>query len=247
MNNLQEKAGLRVQIDTHHCQLRPAEVDRLHADVEGLTRQVEKFPLSDLHILVEYNNRSNDYSVKTTLILDGATLVASDHDLVMHAAFLRCLDSLSENIRAYKDRLGNVPERQRMEKGTVREVEPGPDPDPAALDAAVNNGDYTAFRTLIIGYEESLRKRAGRWVERYPDVNAQIGRGLELADIVEEVFLTAFEGYAHRPPHLRMSEWLESLIDPAVKTLQSKGDAELENINLARSAVEAEQGPGAVR
>src|SRR3954447_12665981 len=139
MNNLQENAGLRVQIDTHHCQLRDAEIDRLHSDVEGLARQVEKFPVSDLHILVEYNNRSNDYSVKTSLILDGATLVASDHDLVMHAAFLRCLDSLSENIRAYKDRLGNVPERQRMEKGTVREVEPGTDPDPAALDAAVAN------------------------------------------------------------------------------------------------------------
>src|SRR5215208_7218577 len=115
MNNLQEKAGLRVQIDTHHCQLRPAEVDRLHADVDGLARQVDKFPVADLHILVEYNNRSNDYSVKTTLILDGATLVASDHDLVMHAGFLRCLDSLLENVRAYKDRLGQVPERQRAE------------------------------------------------------------------------------------------------------------------------------------
>jgi len=247
MSNLQEKAGLRIQIDTHHCQLRSGEVDRLHRDVDGLARQVEKFPLSDLHILVEYNNRSNDYSVKTTLILDGATLVASDHDLVMHAAFLRCLDSLAENIRAYKDRLGKVPERQRMEKGTVREVEPGPEPDPAALDSAIADGDYTAFRTAIIGYEESLRKRAGRWVERYPDVNAQIGRRLGLADIVEEVFLIAFEEYDRRPRHLRMGEWLEGLIDPSIKTLQVKGDAELENINRARSAVEAEQGPGAVR
>jgi len=247
MNNLQEKAGLRVQVDTHHCQLKPAEVDRLHSDVDGLARQVEHFPLSDLHILVEYNSRSNDYSVKTSLILDGATLVGSDHDLVMHAAFLRCLDSLSENIRAYKDRLGNVPERQRAEKGTTQDVEAGTDPDPAALDAAVANGDYTAFRTAILGYEESLRKRAGRWVERYPDVDAAIGRRLEIADIVEEVFLTAFEGYGHRPPHLRLGEWLEGLIDPAVRALRDGGDEELENVNRSRSAVEAEQGPGGVR
>src|SRR5262249_9139486 len=156
MNNLQEKAGLRVQVDTHHCHLRPGESKRLHGDVDGLARQVEKFPLSDLHILVEYNNRSNDYSVTTTPSLDGAPLVASDHDLVMPAAFPRCLDSLSENVRAYKDRLGNVPERQRMEKGTVREVEPGSDPDRAALDSAVANGDYTAFRTAILGLDESL-------------------------------------------------------------------------------------------
>jgi len=246
MSNLQEKAGLRVQVDTHHCQLRPAEVDRLHSDVDGLARQVEKFPLSDLHILVEYNNRSNDYSVKTTLILDGATLVASDHDLVMHAAFLRCLDSLRENIRAYKDRLGNVPERQRQEKGTTQDVQPGPDPDPAALDAAIADGDYVAFRTAIIGYEESLRKRAGRWVERYPDVDANIDRGLKVADIVEEVFLAAFEEYERRPQHLRLGDWLESLIDPAIRTLQSKPEEELENINLARTAVEAAKGPGTV-
>jgi len=246
MHNLQEKAGLRVQVDTRHCQLRPAELDRLHDDVDGIARQVEKFPLSDLHIQVDYNNRSNDYSVKTTLILDGATLVASDHDLVMHAAFLRCLDSLSENIRAYKDRLGNVPERQRLEKGTTQGVQPGPEPNATALESAVGDGDYAGFRMAIIGYEEPLRKRAGRWVERYPDVDAQIGRRLEMADIVEEVFLTAFDQFERRPRHLRLGEWLESLIDPAIRTLQSKGEEELENINLARSAVEAEKGRGAV-
>jgi hypothetical protein len=44
-----------------------------------------------------------------------------------------------------------------------------------------------------------------------------------------------------------MSGWLEGLIDPAIRTLQAKGDAELENIHRARSAFEAEQGPGAAR
>jgi len=246
MNKPAEKTSPRLQIDVHHCQLSPAEIARLEADVEGLMRQVATWPVSDLHVLIEYNARNTDFSVKTSLILDGATLVASDHDLVMHAAFLRCLNSLTENIRAYKDRLGQVPERQRQQKGTAQDVFPGPDPDLGALNAAVGDGDYAAFRTALLGYEEPLRKRVGRWVERYPDVSAQIGRRLEVADIVEEVFLTAFEGYEHRPAHLRMGEWLEGLIDQAVKTLQASPEEELENINLARSAVAATHGREAV-
>src|SRR5262249_28926026 len=151
-----------------------------------------------------------------------------------------------ENVRAYKERLGNVEERAKHEKGTLQGVAPSIDPDAAAIDKAVRDGDYTAFRTVTFGYEEAVRKRAGRWVERYPDVQARIGRGLELADVVEEVFLTAFEQYDERPRDIRFGEWLEQLIDPAVRELHKNGDRELENINLARAARAAERGPGAV-
>jgi hypothetical protein len=63
--------------------------------------------------------------------------------------------------------------------------------------------------------------------------------------MVEEVFLTAFDQYDRRPAGLRLGDWLDSLIDPAVKALHRNGDAELENINLARSARAADRGPGA--
>jgi len=244
--NTHDTPVLRFDIDTHHCQLSDAEVDRLRADLDTLERQVGHFPITDLHVLVEYNNRTTDYSVKTALILPGARLVASDHDLVMHAAYERCVKVLIDQVLAYKERLGNLSTLSKHEKGTYQEVEPGPDPDPRALDDAVTAGDYPAFRAALLGYEESLRKRVGRWVERYPNLVAQIGRRLEIADIVEEIFLAAFEQYPHRPQGLRMSEWLEALIDPAIKTLQNHRDEELENINMARSAVAAQQGPGAV-
>jgi ribosome-associated translation inhibitor RaiA len=238
--------GLRVHLDTRHCQLAPAESDKLDSDLESLRRQVEHFPAADLNVLIEHNARSNDYSVKLSLLLSGATLVGNDHDSAWHAAFERVLSGLEENVRAYKDRLGNVPERQKQEKGTHQEIEPSNEPDRAELDAAVRGGDYTAFRTATFPYEEAVRKRAGRWVDRIPAVQGRIGRGLELADIVEEVFLTAFEQYDRRPAGLRFGDWLESLIDPAVKAIQAHPDQELENINLARSARAAEAGPGAV-
>src|SRR5262249_14056924 len=124
----------------------------------------------------------------------------------------------------------------KREKGTVQEVEPTPPPDHAAVERAVREGDYNAFRTATCGYEESVRKRIGRWIERYPEVEARIDRGLKVQDLVEEVFLLAFEGSDQRPPDVRFGEWLSGLIDPAVKALQDGGDSELENINMVRSS-----------
>jgi ribosome-associated translation inhibitor RaiA len=238
--------NLRIQLDTHQCRLRPADIDKMQTGLAPLGKQVENFPVSDLHILVEGNARSNDYSVKTSLVLTGETLVSSDHYPDPYTAFERCITNLVENVRAYKDRLGNVPERQKHEKGTHQEAEPTLDPDPAALDAAVREGDYAAFRTAALGYEEPVRRRIGRWVERYPAVNARIGKGLTIDDLVEEVFLNAFESYEKRPKEIRFGDWLEHLIDLSVKTLAGKRDEELENVRMAQSALEAEQGPGTI-
>jgi ribosome-associated translation inhibitor RaiA len=238
-----ESHNLRIQIDTHQCDVSAAAVARMQDALAALGKLVEHFPVSDLHVLVEHNARSKDYSVKTSLFLTGETLVSSDRNTQVYTAYERCVNNLIEDVRAYKERLGRVPERQKQEKGTRQELEPDLSPDVAALDAAVRDGDYAAFRRAAYGYEEPLRKRIGRWIERYPEVGARIGKGLEIADVVEGVFLNAFEGYGQRPGAVRFGDWLERLIDPAVKTLGKDGGAELENVRLARTALEAEQRP----
>jgi ribosome-associated translation inhibitor RaiA len=245
MKPANDRPGPRTQIDTHQCELSRGELDQIQADLDALSPQVANFPVADFHVLVEFNNRSNDYSVKTSLVLPGATLVGNDHDSVVHAAFLRCLQSLAENIRAYKDRLGNVEEQQKLEKGTHQPLAATQEPDFAAIGAAVRDGDYTGFRAATIAYEDAARRRAGRWVERVPEVQAQIGRGLNIDDIVEAVFLEAFEAYDRRPRGVRFGDWLDGLIDPAVKALRVGGDY-LENVRLARSAREVPPGSAAV-
>jgi ribosome-associated translation inhibitor RaiA len=246
MKTFDETSGFRLQIDAHHYQPSPAEIERLTAEINEMARQLDAFPVSDFRVLIERNNRSNDFSVKVTLILPGTTLVGNDHDPALHAAFERCLVSLTENVRAYKDRLGRVEDRQKAEKGTIQEVLPGPAPDEAAVRDAVEAGDYAAFRAALLAYEEPLRKRAGRWIERYPEMDAAIGRTLTVSDVVEEVFLLAFDQYPRRRQELRLGEWMEGLIDEAVRALRDGGDEELRNVNMSRSAVEAEQGPGIV-
>jgi hypothetical protein len=131
--------------------------------------------------------------------------------------------------------MGQVPELHHMEKGTVLEVQPLSEPDFAAMDGAAEAGDYDAFRTAALPYEDSVRRRAGRWVERVPEASAQMGRDLDVGDIVEAVFLDAFEKYRDRPREVRFGDWLDGLIDPAVKRLHADGDY-LDNVRLARTA-----------
>ena len=235
-----------IQIDTHQCRVSQAEIDKMRTAVGSLARQVEHFPVASLHVLIEHNARTKDYSVKTEVFLTGATLVSREIDPQPYTAFERCLDNLAKELRAYKDRLGRVSERHKTEKATHQTVQPTALPDMAAIDAAVRDGDYAAFRTATFPYEEPVRKRIGRWVERYPEIEARIGKGLEIADIVEEVFLNAFQGYGRRPAGESFGEWLDRLIDPAVKALLKNPEAELENIRLARAARAAEQGTEAV-
>jgi ribosome-associated translation inhibitor RaiA len=225
---------LEVKFDTHHCQLSPEEVAKFQDGLGALRRMTENFPVADLHVLVSFRTRNNEYSVKTSLILSGATLVVSDHDVIALAAAERCVDNLMRKLKDYKDRLGNVPERQKAEKGTRRELQPTSDPDPAAIESAVQAGDYAAFRDITQGYEEPLRQHVGRWVERDPAADGAIGTRFTIADVVEEVFLTAFETFDDRPHGLRFGDWLDNLIDPAVNELLRHPE-ELESVSLART------------
>jgi ribosome-associated translation inhibitor RaiA len=225
--------------DVHQYDLSDAERRMLEDDLDGLTRQVQNFPVADLHILLEGNARSNDVSVKLTLILPGQTLVANDHDPVLSAAFERTLSSLTHSVEGYKARLDNQAERQRVEKGTQHPIRPTTDIDQSALDAAVAAGDYARFRMILLPFEDAVQARAGRWVQRFPDWEARIGKDVKLSDVTEEIFLIAFDRYDDRPEGLALSDWLENLIAPSVKALMTRTTEEMENINLARTALNA--------
>src|SRR5262249_26966272 len=146
------------------------------------------------------------------------------------------------DVHAYKDRMSKETERQKHEKGTHQDLQPDVDPDSAKIEQATASGDYDAFRVATIGYEEPVRKRVGRWVERYPEVAARIGKELQIADLVEEVFLVAFDGYDHRPKEARFGDWLEKLIDPAIKKITNGRNGELDDVRRAQTARDAEAG-----
>jgi hypothetical protein len=69
-----------------------------------------------------------------------------------------------------------------------------------------------------------------------------VGKTFEIADVVEEIFLLAFEQYEYRPTQVALHDWLDGLIDPAVKDFSDEQDD-----RLAVSYAQTLAGQGASR
>jgi len=227
--------NLRIELDTNNCELTPTQIEHFEQGLAPLRKPVEKFPVSDLYITVTYQPRSNAYRVNTALVLTGRTLAAGDIDQYAYPAFERCIRKLARRVETYEADLADVEERKKHQKGTHHDVFPETPPDVELLEKAVAEQDYVAFRNAMTVYEEPLRKRIGRWVQRYPAIEQRIGEDLNLNDMVEEVFLNALERWDKRPDEVPLGEWLEQLIDPSVRLLAEHPAEELENIDFARS------------
>jgi hypothetical protein len=233
--DLQKDDVLHLEVDTKECELSPRDRELIDRDLKNLRGVVKYFPNADLYATIIFHPRSKTYHVKTSLLLPGKTLFTGDRDVEMRPAYNRCMRKLVQKVEAYKDELANVDRKEKFRKGTEQEVLPTQEPDPQVLQNAVENGDYGAFRMAGYVYEDPLRKRIGRWIQRYPEVERKLGDQFNLDDMVEEVFLNAFEHFDRRPDELRIGEWLENLIDPSVRVLLEHPDEEMENISFARS------------
>jgi len=242
MKTFNTNNDLLIDIDMKGCELSEVETQSLHDSLEPLKKMVENFPITSLHVYIEKHARSNAFSVKTVLGLSSQTLVTSHEDQHVHPALEACIGVLMDQVQAFKMHLGSADEQAKIVKGTHQEMLPTQGPSGEQLDQAIQGGDYVAFRTATLPYEEALSRRVGRWVTRYPEIEARIGNGLTVSDIVEAVFLDAFDRFEQRPAGLRMGEWLEGLIDHSLKALLQNPEAELENIRFAQTLEETETG-----
>jgi ribosome-associated translation inhibitor RaiA len=230
-----QSRNLRIELDTKDFEFSPQELERVEQAVDPLRDPVRDFPVSDLYITVTHHPAPDDYHVRASLVLPGRTLFTGDRDENALSAWNRCVRKLVRKLSAYKENLAAKPERAKAEEGTAHDVVPAAELDADLVRRAVESGDYAAFREATFVYEEAVRKRAGRWIERYPEFTAQLGVEFTLSDVVEEVFLNAFEHFHRRPQNLRPGEWLENLIDPSVRALLEHPDDERENIEAVRT------------
>ena len=231
-----ETYGLRVETDSKDFTISPEEQEKMDTDLETLRKLVKNFPHPELKIEISHQSY---YRVRTSLLLPGRTFFTADEDQSLHPAWERCIRKLVKRVDGYKEKLGNKPTYAKEVKGTLHDVRPSMDPELEDIIAAVEAQDYPAFRRVLSVYDEAIELRAGRWVERYPEAEAMLGDGLAISEIVEEVYLNAFERFDERPP-LRMGEWLESLIDPSVRALLNDPAGEKENLSFIESAKAAE-------
>jgi hypothetical protein len=222
-------------LNTEGCELSALEIERFERALDPLRGLVEKFPVSDLQIGVEFHPHSKSYEVKLALDLPSRKLRTGEVDQRMFVAFDKSVQAMLENVLSYQEELGGLEERAKHQKGTRHDLIPTGEPDWQALQQAVRDRDYESFRQALFVYEEPLRLRIGRWIQRYPELNARLGERVSLPDIIEEVFLNAFEQYESRPQQRPLGEWLDHLVDPSLKELLASPTQELENIGLIRS------------
>jgi ribosome-associated translation inhibitor RaiA len=233
--------NLRIETDSGNYRITAAEAEKMDRDLDTLRKLVSTFPVAELKIEVTQQNPGR-IRAATSLRLPARTLFAADEDDFLHPAWERCIRCLVKKVEAYKAKLGNRPVYEKQIEGTLHDVQPIQSPDNDQLQHAVDEMDYPRFRDLMAVYDESLEGRVGRWVQRYPEIQDQLGQGLNISEIVEEVYLIAFDQFADRPP-LRLGEWLESLIDPAIQLLLKQPDEEKANLSFIQSAKAAQQPP----
>jgi len=232
--------NLRIELDTHNCQLGEGEIARFEKALAPLRSPVEKFPVSDLYVTVTFQPRSQSYRVTTALVLSGRTLAAGDIDEHAYPAFERCVRKLLRKLEGFESDLSSEEELHKHLQGKRQDIVATSEPNFEEIDRALAGSDYGAFRRIMAEFEEPLTLRIGRWIQRYPEIEAKLGVDFFLSDIVEEVFLNAFEWWPERPRQVRVGKWLEQLIDPSIRLLVEHPSEELENIDLVRLAREVE-------
>lgn len=212
-----------------------AETQNIAAEVDRIRPLVQEFPTQILHINLEYNANSEEYEVKLALVLPGQTFATGDVSEVWEQSLEKSVQKMIRRIEHYKSAMSGEPEQAHIAAGTTMEVEPNRRMDGKQVVAAVESGNYAEFRKAMYPIEASLRDRVGRWVQRYPQIQAKIGTRITIADIVEETFMLAFDRYNDWQPEMFFGQWIETLIDPAMKGIAHDPEGELETISFQRT------------
>jgi ribosome-associated translation inhibitor RaiA len=243
MRNTQDARHVHTNLDTKNCSLRRSEIEAMEDGLASLEAVAASFPFADLYVTISYSSRSEEYHIKTSLKLPGRILFTGEHDSVALPAYDRCLRKLVRKVEDYKNKMETRNgARPKLASGHRQAMEPTELPTLARLDDAFGSQDYNAFRNELSGFDEPIRRRVGRWIQRYPELDKTFGEFLPMDDLVEEVMLTAFERYESRPAVMRLGDWLESLIDPAMRSFLRHPDEELEAISFAKTLHEMQTG-----
>lgn len=230
---------LSVEVTSKDCEIPADERARLQTPIEMLASEVRDLAEAALSIHVIFHQRRSVYHAEFKLKVPGRTLFTGAEDQYLDSALQRCFAKLSRKLAAYKENPDRdaVAIAQRRAEQDAEAIAPE-DPSTGPLAEAAEAGDYRAFRNGLADYEIWLHKRVGRMVQRYPEAQAQIGDDLLLGDIVEEVYLNAFEQFTRRPTDVRLREWLDGLIEPSIRALLENPDEERAAVDLARTVLE---------
>lgn len=230
-----EVRTLQSDLDVEGFSPTAEEVQHIETQIDHLRPVIADFPTQILHVNLEYNSNSAEYEVRLALVLPGRTFATGDVSEEWRNSLEKSMNKMVHRIEHYKETLSGQPEHARMAAGTTMEVEPNRRIDGVQVREAIDSGNYSKFRTAMYPIEASLQDRIGRWVQRFPQIQAMIGDRFTISDVMEETFLMAFAKFDDWRPQMYFGQWVESLIDPAVKAIVRDPDGELEAISFQKS------------
>ncbi len=229
---------LNIELKTHGFELPANQYERIEQCLGSLRGAVDRFPVKRLNVTANFHQRVGDYHVKMSLMLPGRTLFTGERDREVHVAMERCAEKLLRKVNAYKRNLESEEEKSKQSAGTHHVVEASLDFDAGELDAARQQHDYARFRSGLDGFTASLTERIGRWVQRYPEVEAALGDGITISDLVEDVFFHAYDRFDERKQAVPPGDWLDGLVDESIQDFLRSPETELANISYAKHRLE---------
>jgi len=240
MRYTDDRTRLTVEIISRECLIPDDERERMQRGLRGVGNAVRDLPESELRIDLIYHPQTMMYHARFEMHLPGRSLFSGAKDTYLDLAFQKGVENLLEDIVDYQRRPDRDAVAEAQDRLELRDAILAPeDPRVGELARAALDGDYRMFRTGLAGYEDWLRLRVGRWLQRYPHAESRVGKDVLIGDLIEEVYLMAFESFARRPTAVPLHEWLNGLIDPAVKNVLRKTDQEHQAASLARTVREA--------
>jgi hypothetical protein len=231
-----ESYDLEVHYEARGFSLSEDVKQRFDEDLDRLATILKRGPSAHLHAHITRHARTGDYHVKTSLRIGrGPSFFTGDRDVLPSPAFKRCVHKLISKVEDFRRKTEGVhPKVADVAPRVAASVEPAWD----ELAQAVEDGDYARFRAALAVYEDSLEKRVGREVERFPTAAKALGDRILISQIVEEVMLNAFDRFAAEAhKDVTLSQWLESLIAPSIRALLEDPDTAEENVAFAMTLV----------
>lgn len=233
-----EEKGFRTQFRTKNYWLSEWEQKHLEEDALSLKKLLRVFPIAELHVDIHRHKRTGTFHVKTTLRLPRRSLFTGERHVLLHPAYRQCLRKLTGKLKAFRETHRKRPGLRKTQKGTRHDVVALARPDIAGAERAAAEGDYRAFRAALEPYEAPLAARVGRLIRRRPRAQARLGKDFLVSDVVESVFLNAFERFDRRTGG-RLGDWLERQIPPSLDAFARRAsrEREKENVDMVRSAL----------
>jgi ribosome-associated translation inhibitor RaiA len=224
-----------LEIKLHGFDLPEREFTWIENAARTLRPAIERFPHKDLILSIIYHPKSNDFHVKANLRLPNRTLFTGARSERVHEAVTTCMDHLLRKVQGLKEQLTDQPQRIHQLETLMPELWSSLEFNTLDAQAAHERYDYRSFRTTLDGFQSGLMDRMGRWLQRFPEIEDQLGDGVTISDLVEDVFFHAYESFAEKPENVSMGIWLESLIDSTLQDYLDQPDTELANVEYART------------